>query len=191
MTEEKKEKEEVVENAEEKVEAEAPSEKVKEEKEEVSVESSDAKAVEDKEKKEEVKEEVKEEEGEEVEIPEKYKVLVDGIEEMSVLDLHELVKLLEKKFSVSAAAVAVAGGAAAGGDDAGEEKTSFDVELTSAGDSKIAVIKAVKSALGLGLKEAKELVDSAPAVLKKDMKKEEAEALKKEVEEAGGKVELK
>ncbi|MCK5285921.1 MAG: 50S ribosomal protein L7/L12 [Candidatus Pacebacteria bacterium] len=136
-------------------------------------------------------EEVKADEGEEVEVPAKFKALVDGIESMSVLDLHELVKLLEKKFGVSAAAVAVAGGSAVGGDDAGEEKTSFEVELTSAGDSKIAVIKAVKGALGLGLKEAKELVDAAPASLKKDMKKEEAEALKKDIEEAGGKVELK
>ena len=147
------------------------------------------------EKQEEVKEEKKEEvvveeEGEEVEVPAKFKALVEGIETMSVLDLHELVKLLEKKFGVSAAAVAVAG-AAAGGDEAAEEKSSFDVELTAAGDQKIAVIKAVKTALGLGLKEAKELVDAAPAVLKKDVKKEEAEALKKEIEEAGGKVELK
>ncbi len=109
---------------------------------------------------------------------------------MSVLDLHELVKLLEKKFGVSAAAVAVSGGASAGGDDV-EEKSSFDVELISAGESKIAVIKAVKGALGLGLKEAKELVDAVPTSLKKEMKKEEAEALKKEIEEAGGKVELK
>ncbi|MBU4535508.1 MAG: 50S ribosomal protein L7/L12 [Euryarchaeota archaeon] len=134
--------------------------------------------------------EVKEEEGAEVEVPAKFKSLVEGIETMSVLDLHELVKLLEKKFGVSAAAVAVAGGAAAG-DDAAEEKTSFDVELTSAGDQKIAVIKAIKTALALGLKEAKELVDAAPTSLKKDMKKEEAEALKKDIEEAGGKVELK
>lgn len=143
------------------------------------------------EKKEEVKEESPVDAGEEVEVPKKFKELVEGIETMSVLDLHELVKLLEKKFGVSAAAVAVAGGAAVGGEDAGEEKTSFDVELISAGDSKIAVIKAVKGALGLGLKEAKELVDAAPTSLKKEMKKEEAEALKKDIEEAGGKVELK
>lgn len=135
------------------------------------------------------KEETKEDEGEEVEIPKKFKKLVDEIENMSVIDLHELVKLLEKKFGVSAAAVAVAGPAA--GADAGEEKSSFNVELISAGDSKIAVIKAVKSALGLGLKEAKDLVDGAPAMLKEGMKKEDAEALKAEVEAAGGKVELK
>jgi len=139
---------------------------------------------------EEVKEEVKEEEGEDVEVPEKFKTLVETVENMSVLDLHELVKLLEKKFGVSAAAVAVAGGAAAGG-EAAEEKDSFTVELTAIGDSKIAVIKAVKGALGLGLKEAKELVDGAPAVLKEDVKKDEAEALKADVEAAGGSVELK
>lgn len=135
-------------------------------------------------------EEVAAEEGEEVEVPAKFKDIVTAIEEMSVLDLHELVKLFEKKFGVSAAAVAVAGGAAAGG-DAAEEKSSFDVELTSAGDSKIGVIKAVKAALGLGLKEAKELVDGAPAMLKTGMSKDDAEALKGEIEAAGGSVELK
>lgn len=126
----------------------------------------------------------------EVEVPEKFKAIVDSIESMSVLDLHELVKLLEKKFGVSAAAVAVAGAPAAGG-EAAEEKSTFDVELTDAGAQKIAVIKAVKGSLGLGLKEAKDLVDGAPAMLKTGMKKEEAEALKAEVEAAGGKVELK
>lgn len=129
-------------------------------------------------------------EGEDVEVPAKFKDIVDAIENMSVLDLHELVKLFEKKFGVSAAAVAVAGGAA-GGDAGAEEKTDFDVELTSAGDSKIGVIKAVKGALGLGLKEAKELVDSAPAMLKTGMSKDDAEALKGEIEAAGGSVELK
>ena len=108
---------------------------------------------------------------------------------MSVIELHELVKLFEKKFGVSAAAVAVAGPAAGG--DAAEEKDSFNVELADAGAQKIAVIKVVKTALGLGLKEAKDLVDGAPAMLKEGMKKEEAEDLKKQVEEAGGKVELK
>ncbi|MEA2112598.1 MAG: 50S ribosomal protein L7/L12 [Patescibacteria group bacterium] len=117
--------------------------------------------------------------------------MVDEIDTMSVLDLYELVKLLEKKFGVSAAAVAVAGGAVNGGGDDSEEKSAFDVELTAVGDQKIAVIKAVKAALGLGLKEAKELVDSAPVALKKEMKKDEAEALKKSIEEAGGTVELK
>lgn len=140
---------------------------------------------------EEKKEEAPAEEaGEEVEVPAKFKSIVDSIESMSVLDLHELVKLLEKKFGVSAAAVAVAG-PAAGGDDAGEEKDSFNVELTEVGAQKIAVIKAIKGALGLGLKEAKDMVDGAPAMLKEGMKKEEAEELKKQVEEAGGKVELK
>ncbi len=124
-----------------------------------------------------------------VEVPEKFKKLVSDIEGMTVLDLHELVKTLEKKFGVSAAAVAVAapGGAA----EAGEEKSLFTVELTSAGEQKIPIIKVVKEILGLGLKEAKDLVDSAPAVLKKDLKKEEAEEIKKKIETAGGKVTLK
>ncbi len=125
-----------------------------------------------------------------VEIPAKFQSLVDSIEKMSVLDLNELVKLLEKKFGVSAAAVAVAAPAAAGA-AAGDEKTSFDVHLTAAGDQKIGVIKIVKEVLGLGLKEAKDLVDGAPAKIKDGMKKEEAEALKKKIEEVGGKVELK
>jgi large subunit ribosomal protein L7/L12 len=124
-----------------------------------------------------------------VEVPAKFEKLVAEIEKMSVLDLHELVKVLEAKFEVSAAAVAVAGPAVAAA--AGEEKSSFNVELTDAGAQKIAVIKAVKEALALGLKEAKDLVDAAPSVLKTDMKKEEAEALKKAVEAAGGKVTLK
>jgi len=124
-----------------------------------------------------------------VEVPAKFKDLVETIEKMSVLDLHELVKTLEAKFGVSAAAVAVAGPAVAA--VAAEEKSSFKVELTDAGAQKIAVIKAVKEALALGLKEAKDLVDGVPSVLKEEMKKEEAEALKKAVEAAGGKVTLK
>ena len=124
-----------------------------------------------------------------VETPAKFKSIVDAIEKMSVLDLHELVKFLEKKFDVSAAAVAVAGPAAAG--PAAEEKTSFNVELKDAGAQKIAIIKVVKEVLGLGLKEAKDIVDAAPSMLKEGMKKEEAEALKKQIEAAGGKVELK
>lgn len=141
------------------------------------------------EEKEEAAPEAATDEGADVEVPAKFKDLVDSIESMSVLDLHELVKLLEKKFGVSAAAVAVAGPAA----DAGgaEEKDSFNVELADAGAQKIAVIKAVKEALGLGLKEAKDLVDAAPSMLKEGMKKDEAEALKAKVEEAGGKIELK
>jgi len=129
-------------------------------------------------------------ENEAVEVPAKFKTLVESIDSMSVLDLHELVKLLEKKFGVSAAAVAVMGGGAGAG-EAAEEKTEFNLELTSFGEAKIPVMKAVKEALGLGLKEAKDLVESAPVVIKEGMKKEDAEALKKSIEEAGGKVELK
>ncbi len=130
------------------------------------------------------------EDNKQVEVPAKFKDIVSAIENMSVLDLHELVKLFEEKFGVSAQAVAVAGPAAGAGASA-EEKTDFKVELASAGEQKIAVMKVVKEALGLGLKEAKDLVDAAPSVLKESAKKEEAEALKKAIEEAGGKVELK
>ena len=129
-------------------------------------------------------------EEETVEVPAKFKKLVEEVEAMSVLELHELVKVLEKKFGVSAQAVAVAGPAAAGG-DAGEEQSEFNVELTDAGAQKIAVIKVVKEVLGLGLKEAKDMVDGAPAVVKEGMKKEDAEALKAKLEEAGAKVTLK
>jgi len=125
-----------------------------------------------------------------VETPAKFKSIVEAIETMSVLDLHELVKHLEEKFGVSAAAVAVAPAAGAGA-GAAEEKSSFDVELTDGGATKIAVIKVVKEALALGLKEAKDLVDAAPSRLKTGMKKEDADALKKAVEEAGGKVTFK
>ncbi len=126
-----------------------------------------------------------------IEIPAKFKEIVDGIEKMSVVDLNELVKLLEKKFGVSAAAVAVAAPAGGAGAPAGEEKTSFNAELKDGGAQKIAVIKIVKEVLGLGLKEAKDLVDGAPKMLKEGMKKAEAEELKKRIEEAGGKVDLK
>jgi len=125
----------------------------------------------------------------EVEVPAKFKKFVEEIEAMTVLELNELVKVFEKKFGVSAAAVAVAGPAAAGA--GAEEKSTMDVELTDGGAQKIAVIKVVKEVLGLGLKEAKDLVDGAPAVLKAGAKKEEAEELKKKIEEAGGKVTLK
>jgi large subunit ribosomal protein L7/L12 len=124
-----------------------------------------------------------------VETPAKFKTVVDSIEKMSVLELHELVKFLEKKFGVSASAVAVA--APAAGAAAADEKTSFDVNLKDGGANKISVIKVIKEVLGLGLKEAKDLVDAAPSVIKAGMKKEEAEALKKQIEEAGGSVELK
>ncbi len=123
-----------------------------------------------------------------VETPAQFKTVVDAIEKMSVIELHELVKFLEKKFGVSAAAVAVAGPAAG---PAAEEKSSFNLQLADAGAQKIAVIKVVKEALGLGLKEAKDLVDAAPSMLKEGMKKEDADALKKALEDAGAKVELK
>ena len=126
-----------------------------------------------------------------VEVPVKFKDLVEQIEKMSVLDLNELVKVFEKKFGVSAQATVVAGGAAAGGGEEAAAKDTFNVELKSAGDQKVQVIKAVKDALGLGLKEAKDLVDKAPTQLKADMKKDEAEAVKKAIEAAGGQVELK
>lgn len=131
-----------------------------------------------------------EEATEEVEVPKEFKKIVEEIENMTVLQLNELVKVFEKKFGVSAAAVAVAG-PATGGDAGGEEKSDFTVELTDAGAQKIAVIKAVKEVLGLGLKEAKDLVDSAPAVIKENVKKEDAEELKSKLEEAGASVTLK
>jgi len=126
----------------------------------------------------------------EVEVPAKFKKFVDEIEKMSVMELNELVKVFEKKFGVSAAAVAVAGPAAgaAGGE---EEKSTMTVELTDAGANKISVIKAVKEVLGLGLKEAKDLVDGVPSVLKENVGKDEANELKAKIEEAGGKVTLK
>jgi len=127
-----------------------------------------------------------------VEIPAKFKKLVDGIESMTVLELSELVKILEKKFGVSAAitVAAPAGGVSTpGGEEEG--KSTADVELTDAGASKIAVIKAVKEALALGLKEAKDLVDGAPSMLKTGMKKEDAAELAKKLTDAGAKVTLK
>lgn len=124
-----------------------------------------------------------------IETPAQFKSVVDAIEKMSVLELHELVKFLEKKFGVSASAVAVAAPAAGGA--SAEEKTSFDVILKDGGANKIAVIKVIKEVLGLGLKEAKDMVDAAPSPVKAGMKKDEAEALKKQIEEAGGTVELK
>jgi len=135
------------------------------------------------------------EEKKEVEVPEKFKKIVEEIEKMSVLDLAELVEILEEKFGVSAAApVAVAGAVAAGGGEAeggAEEKSEFDVELVAVGDSKINVIKAVKEITGAGLKDAKDMVDNAPKVIKEKVAKEEAEELKKKLEEAGATVELK
>jgi large subunit ribosomal protein L7/L12 len=126
-------------------------------------------------------------------VPEKFKALVEQVEKMSVLDLAELVKVLEEKFGVSAAAPAMmmAAPAAAGAAAAAEEKTEFTVELTDAGANKINVIKAVKELTGLGLADAKALVDGAPKAVKEGVKKEEAEAMKKAIEAAGGKVTLK
>lgn len=115
--------------------------------------------------------------------------IIEAVEKMSVLELNTLVKAIEEKWGVSAAAVAVAGPAA--GAAAGEEKSSFNVQLADAGAQKVAVIKAVKDALGLGLKEAKDLVDAAPTMLKEGVKKEDADKLKAAIEAAGGKVELK
>lgn len=125
-----------------------------------------------------------------VEVPAKFQALVEQIEKLSVLDLAELVKVLEAKFGVSAAApmMAVAAGPAAA---PVEEKTEFTVELTASGDNKIAVIKAVRALTQLGLKEAKDLVDAAPKVVKEAVKKEEAEKMKKDLETAGAKVTLK
>lgn len=125
-----------------------------------------------------------------VEVPAKFKKLVEEIETMSVIELSELVKVFEKKFGVSAAAVAVAGPAAAGGAEE-EGKSTADVELTDVGPSKIAIIKVLKEALGLGLKEAKDLVDAAPSMLKEGMKKEDAAALLKKLTDAGASAVLK
>ncbi|HTK60409.1 MAG TPA: 50S ribosomal protein L7/L12 [Candidatus Baltobacteraceae bacterium] len=125
-------------------------------------------------------------------VPEKFASLVSSIEKLSVLDLSELVKVLEEKFGVSAAApmMAMAAAPAAAG-AAAEEQTSFTVELTDAGANKIGVIKAIRALTSLGLKEAKDLVDGAPKVVKEGASKEEAEAAKKELEGAGAKVTLK
>ena len=125
-----------------------------------------------------------------VEVPAKFAAIVTAVEKLTLLELNELVKLLEAKWEVSAAAVAVAGPAAAGA-AAAEEKTAFDVELTAAGATPVQVIKAIKEVLGLGLKEAKDIVDAAPAPVKAGLKKEEADALKAKIEAAGGTVTLK
>lgn len=135
-----------------------------------------------------------EEKKEEVVVPEKFAKLVTEIEKMSVLDLSELVKVLEEKFGVSAAAPMMMGGmmpAAGDGAEAAEEKTDFDVELTAAGDQKINVIKAVREVTGLGLKEAKDLVDAAPKVIKEKIAKADAEEMKSKLEGVGATVTLK
>jgi large subunit ribosomal protein L7/L12 len=125
-------------------------------------------------------------------VPEKFQALVSSIEKLSVLDLAELVKVLEEKFGVSAAApmMAMAAAPAAAG-AAAEEQTSFTVELTASGDNKIGVIKAIRALTSLGLKEAKDLVDAAPKVVKEGVSKEEAATAKKTLEEAGAKVTVK
>lgn len=130
---------------------------------------------------------------EEKNVPEKFKSLVEQIEKLSVLDLAELVKVLEDKFGVSAAAPVMAMAAAPGAAAAApaEEKTAFDVELTDSGASKINVIKVIREVTQMGLKDAKDLVDAAPKMVKEGMSKADAEALKKKLEEAGAKVTLK
>ena len=133
-----------------------------------------------------------EEKKEEVVVPAKFQKLVSEIETMSVLDLSELVKVLEEKFGVSAAAPMMIGAApAAEAGAAAEEKSEFDVEVTASGASKINVIKVVREVTGLGLKEAKDLVDAAPKVIKEKVSKADADAMKKKLEEAGATVTLK
>ena len=118
--------------------------------------------------------------------------IIDAVAELSVLELSELIKDMEEKFGVSAAAaVAVAGPAAAADAGAAEEKTDFDVVLANFGDKKVGVIKAVRAITGLGLKEAKDLVEAAPSTVKEGVTKEESEEMKKQLEEAGATVELK
>ena len=131
------------------------------------------------------------EEKKEVVVPEKFEKLVAEIEKMSVLDLSEFVKVLEDKFGVSAAAPMMMGAAPAAEAEAVEEKTEFDVGLATAGDQKINVIKAVREITGLGLKEAKDLVDAAPKVIKEKVSKADAETIKKKLEEVGATVTLK
>ncbi|MCY0893718.1 MAG: 50S ribosomal protein L7/L12 [Acidibacillus sp.] len=118
--------------------------------------------------------------------------IIEAIKGMTVLDLNELVKAIEEEFGVSAAApVAMMGGAGAGAGEVEAEQTEFDAILVEAGASKINVIKVVREITGLGLKEAKEVVDNAPKALKEKVSKEDAEAIKTKIEEAGGKVEIK
>ena len=171
-------KEEAQPAAEEKVE-----EKVEEKKEEKAEEKKEEKA------EEKPAEEPKEKSEEAAELEKKYKTLLDKVEKMNALELSELVKAIESRFDVSAAMpVAVAG---AGGEGAVEEKSEYDVVLKDAGAQKIQVIKAVKEISGLGLQEAKALVDGAPSTIKEAVKKEDAEEMKGKLEEAGGAVELK
>ena len=117
--------------------------------------------------------------------------ILEAVSNLTVMELNDLVKAFEEKFGVSAAALAVAGGAAAVGAAAAEEKTEFDVILTAAGDQKVGVIKVVRAITGLGLKEAKDMVDGAPKAVKEGVSKAEAEDIQKQLEEAGAKVEIK
>jgi len=174
-------------------------EEKKEEKEKtpVSAEASAGKEEKPKEKKKEESASAKATADKKVEVPKKFKALVEEIEKMSVLDLAELVKILEKKFGVSAAAPVVAAPVASASAEASadkEEKSVFNIELTAVGDKKIEVIKVVRDIVGKGLKEAKDLVDAVEKesqVIKENSKKEEAEEIKKKFEAAGAKVELK
>jgi len=132
------------------------------------------------------------EEKKDVQVPEKFKALVESIEKLTALELSELVKVFEEKFGVSAAApMMVAGAAPAGAVEEAEEKTSFNVELLESGANKINVIKVVREVTQKGLKEAKDLVDGAPKMVKEGASKEEAEEIKKKLETAGAKVALK
>ena len=117
--------------------------------------------------------------------------ILEAVAGLSVMELNDLVKAFEEKFGVSAAALAVAGGAAAGGAAAAEEQTDFDVILTAAGDQKVGVIKVVRAITGLGLKEAKDMVDGAPKAVKEAVSKAEADDIAKQLTEAGAKVEIK
>ncbi|MDR1495533.1 MAG: 50S ribosomal protein L7/L12 [Clostridiales Family XIII bacterium] len=117
--------------------------------------------------------------------------IIDAIKELTVLELNDLVKACEEEFGVSAAAAVVAAGPAAGGAAAAEEQTEFNLELTEIGAEKIKVIKVVREITGLGLKEAKELVDSAPSIIKESVEKAEGEAYQKQLEEVGAKITLK
>lgn len=117
--------------------------------------------------------------------------ILEAVGNLTVMELNDLVKAFEEKFGVSAAALAVAGGGATGGAAAAEEKTEFDVVLTSAGAQKVGVIKVVRAITGLGLKEAKDLVDGAPKTLKEGVSQAEADDIKKQLEEAGASVEIK
>ncbi len=141
------------------------------------------------------KEDVKEEEKKEIEVPAKFKDIVKQVEEMSVLDMSELVSILEDKFGVSAAAPMMMGGASMASGDGVEEDanvpSTVSVELTETGSNKIGVIKALRVITDLGLKEAKDLADNTPSVVKEDVVREEAEEMKKKLEEAGANVTLK